>query len=352
MARSPVSLLAPSLLRRVARWLDGIADPERSNSKLMVTIPDRRPLPPPEGRLAVVTIFRNEARYLPEWLTFHRLSGVEHVYLYDNGSTDDSHEVLEPYVRDGFVTVTDWSMPYPIAGSLTAQFLANAHAVHTFGARWRWMTFIDIDEFLFTPPAEDGTLVPLGDVLADYDDLPVMTLHMTMFGSNGHVQRPKGLVIEDYPAHAPFPVKSMPKVLCDPRTVRAIGSAHYFVTDLGTGIAFDEKRRLVRAQDSRRRARTVTPVSERLRLHHYFIRSQEDWAHKVELRRHNYPKDKFERYVTHGRDLEAASNEVCPLMVPFIEPVRAALAATAPPAPRDRDAGGPGGRTEVSPEAR
>jgi hypothetical protein len=356
VASRPISLRLRSLLRRLAGRLERIADPGRSTSKLMVTIPDRRPLPPPEGRLAAVAIFRNEARYLPEWLTFHRLSGVEHVYLYDNGSTDDAHEVLEPYVRDGFVTVTDWPLPWPIAGSLTTQFLAYAHAVHTFGADWRWMTFIDIDEFLFTPAAADGTIVSLCDVLADYDDLPVMTLHMTMFGSNGHAQRPQGLVIEDYPAHAPFPVKSMPKVLCDPRTVRAIGSAHYFVTDLGTGIAFDEKRRLVRAQDSRRRARTVTPVSERLRLHHYFIRSQEDWARKVTLRHHNYPRDKLERLIAHGRDLDAASNEVCPLIVPFIGPVRAALAAAAapvvPPAPSERDAVGSSDRTEVSPAAR
>ena len=31
--------------------------------------------------LAVVAIFKDEARYLKEWLDYHLLAGVEHFYL-------------------------------------------------------------------------------------------------------------------------------------------------------------------------------------------------------------------------------------------------------------------------------
>jgi len=316
--------------RRVLEGVRSLVDPGRSASKLIVGLPDRRRAAQHRGGLAVAAIFKDEAQHLAEWLVFHRLAGVEHVYLYDNGSTDGSAEVLRPFVASGFVTVHDWPLPWRIAGNLDAQLLAYAHAIHEHGALWRWMTFIDLDEFVFTPARPDGTLVPLLDVLVDYDDLSVMTLHMTMFGANGHARRPSGLVIENYPAHAPFPVMSMPKVLCDPLAVRGIGSVHYFVTDLGSGVAFDERRRLVHAKGGRRGTRRTAPVSERLRLHHYYIRSQEDWDRKVELRRVNYPKRRFERLVEHGRALEAASSEVCPLIVPFIEPVRHALASAAP----------------------
>lgn len=40
--------------------------------------------------LAVCAIFKDEAAYLREWLDFHLLMGVEHFYLYDNGSSDQS----------------------------------------------------------------------------------------------------------------------------------------------------------------------------------------------------------------------------------------------------------------------
>ena len=46
--------------------------------------------------LAACTIYRDDADYLPEWIEFHRLVGVERFFLYDNGSTDDHLEVLAP----------------------------------------------------------------------------------------------------------------------------------------------------------------------------------------------------------------------------------------------------------------
>ena len=48
--------------------------------------------------LAVVAIFKNEAPYLCEWLGYHLLAGVEHFYLYDNDSSDNCDEIIEPYV--------------------------------------------------------------------------------------------------------------------------------------------------------------------------------------------------------------------------------------------------------------
>ena len=39
--------------------------------------------------LAVCAIFRDEAQYLDEWLTFHHGVGVERFFLYNDRSTDD-----------------------------------------------------------------------------------------------------------------------------------------------------------------------------------------------------------------------------------------------------------------------
>lgn len=35
--------------------------------------------------LPICAIFKEEAPYLPEWIEFHRLMGVERFFLYDNG---------------------------------------------------------------------------------------------------------------------------------------------------------------------------------------------------------------------------------------------------------------------------
>lgn len=55
----------------------------------------------PAIQLAVCAIFKNEARYLAEWVTFHRLMGVQHFSLYNNGSADDWVRELIPELDAG-----------------------------------------------------------------------------------------------------------------------------------------------------------------------------------------------------------------------------------------------------------
>ena len=57
--------------------------------------PHRR-MPPKKYFLGVAAIIKNEKPYLKEWLEYHRLQGVEHFYLCDNGSTDGTAAYLEP----------------------------------------------------------------------------------------------------------------------------------------------------------------------------------------------------------------------------------------------------------------
>ncbi len=47
--------------------------------------------------LSVCAIFKNEGRFLKEWLDYYLLAGVDHFYLYDNGSDDDGVAVLKRY---------------------------------------------------------------------------------------------------------------------------------------------------------------------------------------------------------------------------------------------------------------
>lgn len=42
-----------------------------------------------EERLAIVAIAKNEAEYIREWVVFHKIIGVSHIYLYNNDSTKE-----------------------------------------------------------------------------------------------------------------------------------------------------------------------------------------------------------------------------------------------------------------------
>jgi hypothetical protein len=222
--------------------------------------------------LSVVVIAMNEASYLAEWIEFHQLVGVEHIYLYDHGSTDDTRDVIEPYVRSGFVTYLPWAY---FDASVSPQRQAYAHALCNFGPSWRWMTFIDVDEFIF-PLRHDR----LQDALRGYEDLPALALHWHMFGPSGHKTRPPGLVIENYTRRASLPSRNGRnlckwKSIVDPTKIKAVISPHIFMLTDGRKGAFDESRHWVQKTQ---RAQTASRI---LRLNHYFTRSEEELASKI-----------------------------------------------------------------------
>jgi len=127
------------------------------------------------GYLSAVVIVKDEGPYLQEWLEFHRLVGVQHVYLYDNGSSDGTEQVLLDFTRCGYVTRIPWSS-FVHDGS--PQKLAYAHALSNFGPAWRWMAPIDADEFLFPTEA-----VP--SVLTRLEHLPALAVYWRTLVSPG-----------------------------------------------------------------------------------------------------------------------------------------------------------------------
>jgi len=55
--------------------------------------------------LAVCAIMKDEGPYLKEWLDYHILVGVQHFYLYDNGCTDDTDDILKSYIEAKVATL-------------------------------------------------------------------------------------------------------------------------------------------------------------------------------------------------------------------------------------------------------
>lgn len=137
--------------------------------------------------LAVCSIFKNEARFLKEWIEYHNLIGVEHFFLYNNNSTDNYKEVLTEYIDSGLVTLTEW--PYE-----QGQISAYKHFHETHWNESQWVSFIDIDEFFV--PKKDYTLI---DWIKRNDNYPVLLIYWKMFGSGGLLNHDdKKLCIEQY----------------------------------------------------------------------------------------------------------------------------------------------------------
>ena len=246
--------------------------------------------------LAVCAVFRDEGPYLAEWVEFHRLVGVGHFFLYDDRSRDAGREVLAPYVREGLVTLTKCAMPLASGG----QAWAYADALRRASGRVRWLAFIDIDEFLFSPEQES-----LVNVFAEFEQHPGVVVNWQVYGSSGLQSRPEGLVIESFTrrAETDWVRNRRVKSVVDPaRAVRSMGP-HFFEYSAGE-LAVTENQEpvtLVRNSMPERRlnrvlagvpAMNVDPYAiressvgrvsvSRLRINHYAVRSRQEFAEKL-----------------------------------------------------------------------
>lgn len=151
------------------------------------------PHPQKQYYAAICAIFKNEARYLQEWIEYHRLIGIEHFYLYNNCSTDNYQDILQPYIKSGIVTLTDW--PHP-----KAQMPVYNHCLKIHQKDVSWLGFIDLDEFIVLNHYKN-----IGIWLQKHRRLPMALIYWKIFSSNGVFSEKKNaLVTETYILSAPM----------------------------------------------------------------------------------------------------------------------------------------------------
>lgn len=273
--------------------------------------------------LAACGIYLNEAPYLEEWIEFHRLVGVEKFFLYDHESTDEHHEVLRPYVEEGTVVVKHWP-------DQPGQPSAFRDCLEEHRDEARWIAFLDLDEFLFSP-----TLAPLPQVLADYEEHPGVVVNWCMFGPSGHETKPAGLVLENYNLRArdEHPLNHLVKSVVDPRrATRVCGGINPHCFDYADGFAVDE---LFRPLDRTPRGQTQTVSYTRLRINHYNIKSREQWEAKQHVPSPQSGKTPAEVGIPYERQARAFSEVEDEIVMAYLPQLRAALAARGSGAPVD-----------------
>lgn len=155
--------------------------------RFLYIIRKRPKVTPKEYNVCVCAIFKQEAFYLKEWIEFHLLVGIEHFFLYNNNSSDNYLEVLEPYLNNGIVTLIDWPEEHP-------QRDCYRDCIKKYSQKTKWLGFIDIDEFV-VPKKFDN----LYDFLKTKEHYPSVIFYWKYFGANGLISRNKNnLVIEDF----------------------------------------------------------------------------------------------------------------------------------------------------------
>ena len=216
--------------------------------------------------VSVMAILKDEAPNMEEWLCHHMAIGVDHFFLYDNGSTDELHEVLKPYADHGVVT----TVYFPMRG---LQRDANNHVVRFFGDTTEWIAYVDIDEFLV--PEHDESI---SEVMARYPDAEQVLVSRKEFCYSGHRTPVEGLVTEEYREYSErVPRMGTSEILAKP-IIRPRGTAR-----VGIHNAFTVHGRTVNTagQPTSEEATVIEdPSYTNLQMNHYFTKSWQEFQAK------------------------------------------------------------------------
>jgi hypothetical protein len=213
------------------------------------------PLRRPKYELAVCAIFKNEAPYLREWVGFHQAQGVGRFWLYDNRSTNDWQTALQGF--DG-VEVTDWP-------AVPGQFSAYSDCLKRHRTDARWIAFIDLDEFLYSPTGRSLT-----DVLRRFSGVSGVAVNWRVYGHNGYTERPAGPVLENYTWRASdhHPSNRHVKTIANPRKTSTWVENPHFFRHYGTPVGENH--------DPVTSPFRSPPTASLLRINHYCLKSLAD----------------------------------------------------------------------------
>lgn len=175
--------------------------------------------------LAIGTIFRNDAKYLKEWIEFHRLLGVDHFFLYNHLSDDDFLTVLTPYVEKKIVEIVEWNFPFEKGSHeewIQIQCGAYNDILQKHREECKWIVFLDSDEFLFPTQKES-----LPQFLKEYEAFGGLCVSWRLYGTS-HIMDISSdeWMIEKLIMAAPETYHVFHKSIVNPRRVKEFKNAH------------------------------------------------------------------------------------------------------------------------------
>lgn len=234
--------------------------------------------------LAVCAIAKDEGPYFKEWIEWHLGKGVKRFYIYDNGSTDSTREVLAPYIESGIVEY-NW---YP---GHRRQIAAYDDCIERHRYDTLWLAFIDLDEFIV--PVADPDIPTF---LSRFADRPAVEINWLIYGSGGQERKSDAPVMERFRRHSlpGHPLNRHVKSIVRPRKVYTMTGCHE--ASRIWGLAADSH-----GESIRRNFRDREPQQDVIRINHYAVRSREEFIEKQTRGRasgkaRNVPTEYFDRY--------------------------------------------------------
>lgn len=225
--------------------------------------------------VASCLVVRDDQNSILEWINHHLSLGIRRIYVYDHLSFPPLESILSSFIGEGLVVYERLTIQRSING-LSPQLYAYNKCLQDHGNKHKWLTFLDVDEFIMF---RDGhPIQSLPAFLTGYEPFSSLAIHWILFGSSEHDAKPTKSVLRSYTKCVPLRhsqhlfVKSIVNTKC---TEAAADSPHSFKHNCSAPAVRTDMSPIVGASGDN------LPVHDKLAIYHYAIKSVEDFELKI-----------------------------------------------------------------------
>jgi hypothetical protein len=226
---------------------------------------------PASKEYAIVATARDEGLSILEWIAYHRVLGFEAFFIYTNDNTDGSSGLLETLASHKVITL----IRNQVAGTVSPQQKCYEHSLYFLPQlrAYRWVSYLDIDEFILPLNSESVSLSSIFDRLKakNFRD-PVSSVYFNWkwFGSGGQYEMKEGFVLERFHEARSDPHGKSISKLSDVVSMRPV---HYPTLFPGCQLVDSEFKTVTEIATHR-------PTYESGQINHYWNKSFQEFALK------------------------------------------------------------------------
>jgi len=222
--------------------------------------------------VAICAIVKDQGEDILEWALYHKMIGIDTIYIHDHNSTIPLINEVLPLVKSGTVEYTYFKDP-PSDSKLNPQIYTYVQCLNKYSTKHRFIAFIDIDEFIVLNHGEGNQYLP--DFLRSFENHGALGINWRVMGSDNHTTRPSGGALENYQSCYPEKQENLQKhikSIVNTKYKATPTNPHYFKTE---GVnTIDYNGQIITGPFNE------PPALQDIILHHYFYKSEEDFYNK------------------------------------------------------------------------
>lgn len=235
-------------------------------------------------KYCIVTIIKNEQKYLNEWLQYHINLGIDNIFVFEDTGSESHRDICSKYNNVTLLPIEFTNNIIFITNKRISQIARYQRIIYYLKYKYDfdWVIYIDVDEFL-TLQDDNNTLDNIFEQFMEYDFVQLQWMN---YNANNHIYLQDN-VINSYTEKCGF-LKE--QIIHNSRSKLAINMNHWKLCLFSHNHHQVFKGNYCKTNFGKNKD---IMCYDKIYIRHYITKSFEDWVYKIFIRGQFYNSKKF-----------------------------------------------------------